>query len=148
DRDARERCFVGALERELELLLRHGDREPVGIEPRDELARVEQLANVRLPLEAAQITRAAPDLLVDSDLLEGHGAAGSRMEFNARLAAVNRTATPAPSKLVYRWDLDKTYLRTEFDTVRDLLRTAVESPARKRTVPGASALLRELRATH
>ncbi|HJK97957.1 MAG TPA: DUF2183 domain-containing protein [Polyangiaceae bacterium LLY-WYZ-14_1] len=49
--------------------------------------------------------------------------------------------------VVYRWDLDKTYLRTEFDTVRELVRTAFETPARKRTVPGASALLREIRAT-
>jgi hypothetical protein len=48
---------------------------------------------------------------------------------------------------VYRWDLDKTYLRTEFDTVRDLLRRAIERPSEKRTVPGAAALLRELRAT-
>jgi hypothetical protein len=47
-------------------------------------------------------------------------------------------------RLVYRWDLDKTYLRTEFDTVRDVLRTAFEKPQEKRTVPGASALLREL----
>ncbi len=52
-----------------------------------------------------------------------------------------------PHRVLYRWDLDKTYLRTEFDTVRDLLRTAVEKPIDKRTVPGASALLRELRAT-
>ena len=51
------------------------------------------------------------------------------------------------SRVVYRWDLDKTYLRTEFDTVRDLLRTAFESASQKRTVPGAAALLRELRAT-
>ncbi|GAB5544170.1 MAG: hypothetical protein RLO52_19210 [Sandaracinaceae bacterium] len=51
------------------------------------------------------------------------------------------------AQLVYRWDLDKTYLRTEFDTVRDLVRTAFESAAQKRTVPGAAALLRELRAT-
>lgn len=50
-------------------------------------------------------------------------------------------------RLVYRWDLDKTYLRTEFDTVRDLVKTAFESAAQKRTVPGAAALLRELRAT-
>ena len=49
--------------------------------------------------------------------------------------------------MVYRWDLDKTYLRTEFDSIRDLLRTAVEPATRKRTVPGASVLLRELRAT-
>ncbi|MBX3252060.1 MAG: hypothetical protein KF901_33095 [Myxococcales bacterium] len=53
----------------------------------------------------------------------------------------------APSEIIYRWDLDKTYLRTEFDSVRDLLRTALEAPAEKRTVPGASTLLRELRAT-
>ena len=52
-----------------------------------------------------------------------------------------------PSRTIYRWDLDKTYLRTEFDTVRQLLRTAVEKPAQKRTVPGASVLLREIRAT-
>jgi hypothetical protein len=50
-------------------------------------------------------------------------------------------------RLIYRWDLDKTYLRTEFDTVRDLVRTAFEKPSEKRTVPGAAALLRELRAT-
>ena len=57
---------------------------------------------------------------------------------------------PAPierARVVYRWDLDKTYLRTDFDTVRDLVRTAFEPPARKRTVPGAGALLRELRQT-
>lgn len=54
---------------------------------------------------------------------------------------------PLPNKTLYRWDLDKTYLRTEFDTVRDLLKTAFERPGEKRTVPGASVLLRELRAT-
>jgi hypothetical protein len=52
-----------------------------------------------------------------------------------------------PRRLVYRWDLDKTYLRTEFDTLGDLFRTALESASDKRTVPGAPALLRELRAT-
>jgi hypothetical protein len=52
-----------------------------------------------------------------------------------------------PHRLVYRWDLDKTYLRTEFDTVRDIFRTAFETPDRKRTVPGAAALLREIRST-
>jgi hypothetical protein len=45
---------------------------------------------------------------------------------------------------VARWDLDKTYLRTDFDTVRDLLKTAIERPDQKRTVPGAAALMREL----
>ena len=51
----------------------------------------------------------------------------------------------SPPQLVARWDLDKTYLRTEFDTARDLIRTAVERPDRKRSVPGAAALLRELK---
>jgi hypothetical protein len=45
---------------------------------------------------------------------------------------------------IARWDLDKTYLRTDFDTLRDLVRTAFERPDQKRTVPGAAALLREL----
>jgi len=42
------------------------------------------------------------------------------------------------------WDLDKTYLRTEFDTVRDLVRTAFERADEKRTNPGAATLLREM----
>jgi len=46
---------------------------------------------------------------------------------------------------IYRWDLDKTYLQTEFDSVRALLRTAFEGAEAKRTVPGAATLLRELR---
>jgi hypothetical protein len=53
-------------------------------------------------------------------------------------------ATPAAPAFIARWDLDKTYLRTDFDTVRDLVRTAIERPDQKRTVPGAAALLREL----
>jgi hypothetical protein len=43
-----------------------------------------------------------------------------------------------------RWDLDKTYLRTEFDTIKDLVRTALERPDEKRTNPGAATLLREM----
>jgi hypothetical protein len=48
---------------------------------------------------------------------------------------------------VARWDLDKTYLRTEFATLRDLWKTAFERPEQKKTVPGASSLLREIAAT-
>lgn len=58
-------------------------------------------------------------------------------------------AAPAPTtpvvRHVYRWDLDKTYLRSEFATVRDLLRSAFEGAEKKQAVPGAAALLRELR---
>jgi hypothetical protein len=45
---------------------------------------------------------------------------------------------------IARWDLDKTYLRTEFDTFRDLVKTALEPADQKRTNPGASTLLREM----
>jgi hypothetical protein len=45
---------------------------------------------------------------------------------------------------ISRWDLDKTYLRTEFATMRDLVRTALERADEKRTNPGAATLLREL----
>ncbi len=51
------------------------------------------------------------------------------------------------SKIVYRWDLDKTYLTTEFDSFSDLVRTALEEPSLKRTVPGASVLLNEIQRT-
>lgn len=55
------------------------------------------------------------------------------------------TIVPAP-RHVYRWDLDKTYLKTDFDTLKDLLRSALEGAEAKQSIPGASALLRELRA--
>ncbi len=58
-----------------------------------------------------------------------------------RLAA---EGVPQEERILYRWDLDKTYLRTEFDSLRDLLRTAFEPARSKRTVPGAAVLLREL----
>jgi len=45
---------------------------------------------------------------------------------------------------IARWDLDKTYLRTEFDTLRELVKTAFERADQKRTNPGASTLLREM----
>src|SRR6187402_296170 len=45
----------------------------------------------------------------------------------------------------FRWDLDKTYLRTEFDSLRDLAKSAIETAADKRAYPGATALLRALR---
>ena len=47
-------------------------------------------------------------------------------------------------EVVYRWDLDKTYLQTEFGTVRGLLQAAVEGAHSKRAVPGVRALLQGL----
>ena len=46
---------------------------------------------------------------------------------------------------VVRLDLDKTYLRSEFDTLQDLVKSAFEPAAQKKAFPGASALLRALR---
>jgi hypothetical protein len=53
---------------------------------------------------------------------------------------------PRPPRRIYRWDLDKTYLQTDFDTLKDLLRTAFQKAHEKVAVPGASALIRELAA--
>jgi hypothetical protein len=47
---------------------------------------------------------------------------------------------------IYRWDLDKTYLQTEFDTFRQLVKTAFQKAHEKKAVPGAAALIRELKA--
>jgi hypothetical protein len=46
---------------------------------------------------------------------------------------------------IFRWDLDKTYLRTDFESLRGLVRSAFEKAEEKQAVPGASVLLRELR---
>ena len=54
----------------------------------------------------------------------------------------------AETQHIARWDLDKTYLRTEFDTLRDIVKTALERADEKRSHPGAAALLRELQAAH
>jgi hypothetical protein len=53
---------------------------------------------------------------------------------------------PTPTR-IYRWDLDKTYLQTEFDTFRQLVRTAFQKAHEKKAVPGAAALIRELKAS-
>lgn len=54
----------------------------------------------------------------------------------------------AGPEVVYRWDLDKTYVQTEFSTVRGLLRAALESAQNKRAVPGMRALLTALSRRH
>jgi hypothetical protein len=54
-------------------------------------------------------------------------------------------ATSVPP-LLCRWDLDKTYLRSEFDTWRALLRTAFEKAEDKIEVPGVAEVVRALKA--
>ncbi len=51
----------------------------------------------------------------------------------------------APPTHVFRWDLDKTYLRTEFDSFGDLVKSAMEEASDKQAYPGATALLRALK---
>ena len=46
--------------------------------------------------------------------------------------------------LHFRWDLDKTYIHTDFDSLKDLLRTFRQAPEEKRSVAGAPTLLRAL----
>ncbi len=51
--------------------------------------------------------------------------------------------TPAGHRFV--WDLDKTYLQTDFESVRGLLRAAFESPEDKVAYPGATRVLQSLK---
>lgn len=59
-------------------------------------------------------------------------------------AALARLDDASVPRLITRWDLDKTYLRSEFDRVADLARSLLERPDQKRAVPGAATLLRLL----
>lgn len=45
---------------------------------------------------------------------------------------------------IYRWDLDKTYLETDFESLRGLVRSAMEKADAKKAVPGATPLMRAL----
>ncbi len=47
-------------------------------------------------------------------------------------------------QVIYRWDLDKTYLKTEFETMKGMLRAFLEKAEEKKSVPGAPSLLKEL----
>jgi hypothetical protein len=58
-----------------------------------------------------------------------------------------RPAPIAPASVVCRWDLDKTYLKSEFDTFRELVRIPFEKAEDKVAAPGVAALIRALRDT-
>lgn len=60
------------------------------------------------------------------------------------MSLLRRRAAPAP--LLCRWDLDKTYLRSEFDTLRQLWRTVRERGEDKVEVPGVPEVLKGLKA--
>jgi hypothetical protein len=60
----------------------------------------------------------------------------------AGVAGAWRSSRP----LLCRWDLDKTYLRSEFDTLRQLWRTAWERGADKVAMPGVPEVVKALKA--
>jgi len=70
---------------------------------------------------------------------------------SAGTAAVTSAGATLPAaqtrRIVYRWDLDKTYLNTDFDSLKGLFRAALEKASDKVAFPGAKVLLRELTAT-
>jgi len=60
--------------------------------------------------------------------------------------AAKRAIVPSVARCsIYRWDLDKTYLKSEFDSVRDLVKISFEKPEDKVAAPGVAALIRALR---
>lgn len=59
---------------------------------------------------------------------------------------VNHRALPAGFRGdVYIWDVDKTYLDTQFDSLKGLMRIPFEGAIDKRAFPGTAQLLKELR---
>ncbi len=71
-----------------------------------------------------------------------------------KLGEVEMVVPPEPFELtvgpdyqgdVFIWDLDKTYLRSEFSSLRGLIRTALEQGRDKVAYPGSTALLKTLR---
>lgn len=63
-----------------------------------------------------------------------------RLSLHREHAAVE----PAP-QIIYRWDLDKTYLKSEFESLREMMRIPFEKAEDKIAAPGVAALIRALR---
>jgi len=61
------------------------------------------------------------------------------------LRRASRRAPQPPAPVIFRWDLDKTYLKSDFDTLRELVRIPFERPEDKVAVPGVVPLIRSLR---
>ncbi|HEY2387603.1 MAG TPA: hypothetical protein VGK30_11625 [Candidatus Binatia bacterium] len=52
---------------------------------------------------------------------------------------------PAPATVIYRWDLDKTYLKSDFESLRKMMRVPFERAEDKIDEPGVVALIRALK---
>jgi hypothetical protein len=54
-------------------------------------------------------------------------------------------ATIAEAAITFRWDLDKTYLRTQFETLRQMVKIPFEAAADKIHLPGVPQVIQALR---
>jgi hypothetical protein len=54
---------------------------------------------------------------------------------------------PGPATVIYRWDLDKTYLKSDFESLRKMMRVPFERAEDKVDEPGVVALIRALKVT-
>ncbi len=61
------------------------------------------------------------------------------------LRRAKRPIREMPRVVIFRWDLDKTYLKSEFESLRELVRIPFEKPEDKVAVPGVVPLIRGLR---
>jgi hypothetical protein len=57
----------------------------------------------------------------------------------------HRIFPPGYAGLIYVWDIDKTYLESDFDSLKGMLKIPFELAVDKRTIAGADTLLRLLR---
>ena len=46
---------------------------------------------------------------------------------------------------LFRWDLDKTYLKTEFESLKSLVKTFFQTPSEKENIPASDLLIKALR---
>jgi len=116
------------------------------------------------PLGPAQTAAPAESFLID--VVDGLVAVGGRLSRGglwggagagvrrrgalterAGLARRERRSEIVKKLTVFRWDLDKTYLVSDFESLRGLLRIPFERAQDKRAVPGVIALVKALRRT-
>src|SRR4029453_17707124 len=64
-----------------------------------------------------------------------------------RVRRPRRRAAVALPPVVYRWDLDKTYLKSDFESLTKMMRVPFERAEEKIDKPGVVALMRALRAS-
>lgn len=126
---------------------RHRDGIRAGIEQRHAQGRLRTPAGARTTLARALRAKALHDDAVHRWRVPATTKLRNRTLVPGRAAGLGYAPPVSMLRHVFRWDLDKTYLRTEFDTVRDLVRTARLSAEERENIPGSAALLRAIKST-